>query len=64
MENKRELRNFEVSRSEAVDEAKLEFFCLGKKDVTDAIEEGENFIKIFPREEFEIVQLEILLKED
>ncbi len=28
-----------------------------------AILEGENFIKIFPREEFDITQLEILLRD-
>ena len=34
-----------------------------EKDITPAIVEGENFIKIFAKNEFTIVQLEILLKE-
>ncbi len=34
-----------------------------EKDITGAIEEGENFIKIFAKNEFDIVQLEILLKD-
>ena len=35
-----------------------------EKDVTEAIVEGENFIKILAKNEFDIVQLEILLKEN
>ena len=34
-----------------------------KKDITNLINEGENFIKIFAKNEFEIVQLEVYLLE-
>lgn len=34
-----------------------------KKDITNLVKEGENFIKIFAKNEFEIVQLEVYLLE-
>ena len=35
-----------------------------EKDITELVKEGENFIKIFPRNEFDLVQLEIRLERD
>lgn len=34
------------------------------KDITEFVREGENFIKIFPRNEFNLIQLEIRLERD
>ena len=31
-------------------------------DISDSVVEGENFIKIIPREEFDIVNLQVLLR--
>ena len=35
-----------------------------EKDITEFVKEGENFIKIFARNEFDLVQLEIRLELD
>jgi len=35
-----------------------------EKDITDFAREGENFIKIFPKNEFDLIQLEIILERD
>jgi len=35
-----------------------------EKDITELTREGENFIKIFAKQEFDLVQLEIILKRD
>ncbi len=35
-----------------------------EKDITEFIVEGENFIKVFPKNEFDLIQLEIRLERD